>query len=94
MQDRCTLCTECTICSEINLDAPDELLDDVCHMESHFGLFGDSVRFGVRLVHGFRLMHHRLRKPLWKHPMVLLGEEAQGKACYDLFGDSANLHVR
>ena len=26
--------------------------------------------------------------------MVLLGEEAQVKARYDLFGDSANLHVR
>jgi hypothetical protein len=26
--------------------------------------------------------------------MVLLAEEAQVKARYDLFGDSANLHVR
>jgi hypothetical protein len=26
--------------------------------------------------------------------MVLLGEEAQVEAWYDLFGDSANLHVR
>jgi len=59
MQDRCTVCTECTKCSEINLDAPDELLDDVCHMESHFDPFGDSVRFGARLVHGLRLMHPR-----------------------------------
>ena len=48
MQDRCMACMECTICSEINLDAPDELLDDVCHMESHFGLFADSVSFGAR----------------------------------------------
>jgi len=23
MQDRCTVCMECVICSEINLDAPD-----------------------------------------------------------------------
>jgi hypothetical protein len=61
MQDRCTVCMECTIYSEINLDAPDELLDDVCHMESHFGPFGDSVHFCARLVHGLRLMHHRLR---------------------------------
>ena len=38
-------------------------------------------------------MHHRHRKSLWKHPMVLLGEEAQVKARYDLFGDSANLHI-
>jgi hypothetical protein len=25
-----------------------ELLDDVCHMESRFGLFGDNVSFGAR----------------------------------------------
>jgi hypothetical protein len=30
-------------------------------MESHFDPFGDSVSFGVRQVHGVRLMHHRLR---------------------------------
>ena len=28
------------------------------------------------------------------HLMVLLGEEAQVIAWYDLFGDSANFHVR
>ena len=27
---------------------PIELLDDVCHIESHFGLFVDSVCFGAR----------------------------------------------
>ena len=27
---------------------PIELLDDVCHIESHFSLFGDSVSFGPR----------------------------------------------
>ena len=26
---------------------PIELLDDMCHIESHFGLFGDSVSFGA-----------------------------------------------
>jgi len=34
MQDRCTVCMEHTICLEINLDAPMELLDDVCHIET------------------------------------------------------------
>jgi hypothetical protein len=38
-----------------------ELLDDVCHMESRFGLFRNSVSFGARYVHGLRLMHHNLR---------------------------------
>ena len=27
MQDRCTVCMEHTICSEINLDKPDETID-------------------------------------------------------------------
>ena len=27
---------------------PIELLDDVCHLESRFGLFGDIVSFGAR----------------------------------------------
>ena len=40
---------------------PIELLDDVCHMESDFGLFRNSVSFGARYVHGLRLMHHSLR---------------------------------
>ena len=38
-----------------------ELLDDVCHMKSRFGLFGDSVSFDARQVQGLCLMHHRLR---------------------------------
>ena len=43
-QDRCMVCVECTIGLEITLDAPMDLLGDVGHVESHFGLFGDSVR--------------------------------------------------
>ena len=52
---------EHTICSEINLDTPMQLLDDVCHMKSRFGLFGDSVSFDARYLRGLCLMHHRLR---------------------------------
>ena len=33
-------------------------------------------------------------KPLWTFPMVLLSEEAQVKARFALFGDSANLDAR
>ena len=36
-------------------------------------------------------MHHTLRKHFWTHLVVLLGEEAQVEARFDLFGDSANL---
>jgi hypothetical protein len=31
-----------------------ELLGDVGHVESHFGLFGHSVSDGARQVHGLR----------------------------------------
>jgi len=48
MQDRCTVCVKCTIGSEIILDAPDELLGDVGHVESHFIPFGDSVHVSAR----------------------------------------------
>ena len=39
---------------------PIELLDHVCHMEYRFNQFGDSVSLGAGLVHGLRIMHHRL----------------------------------
>ena len=55
IQDRCTVCLEHTICSQINLDTPDgildapmELVDEVYHMESRFGPVGDSISFGAR----------------------------------------------
>ena len=47
-QDRCTICVERTIGSEIVLDAPMEQLGDLGHMESHFFLFGDNVSVGAR----------------------------------------------
>ena len=47
-QDRCTVCVERIIGSEIILDAPDRLLGDVGHVESLFFPFGDSVSVGAR----------------------------------------------
>ena len=35
-QDRCTVCVERTIGTEIMLDAPDGILGDVAHVESRF----------------------------------------------------------
>jgi len=55
------VCMEHTICLKSIWMHPMELLDDVCHMESLFGLFINSVGFGARNVHGLRLMHHSLR---------------------------------
>ena len=63
MQDRCTVCTKCTIGSKIIYDAPYELQGDVGHVESRFGPFGDSVNVGGRQVHGWRQTYHRLRNP-------------------------------
>ena len=47
-QDRCTVCVERTIGSEIFFMHPMELLGDVGHVESHFFPFGDSVKVGAR----------------------------------------------
>jgi hypothetical protein len=70
-----------------------ELLDDLCHMESLFGLFRNSVSFGARYVHGLRLMHHSLRNHFGS-TCWYFGEEGQVKARFNLFGDSANLNAR
>ena len=48
VQDSCTVCTKCTIWSEIVLDAPDGILGYVGHVESCFGPFGDGVSVGAR----------------------------------------------
>ena len=50
----------------------------------------DRCKIGAR----FAPNAPQAQKPLWKHPMVLLGEEAQVKARYNLFGDSANLDAK
>ena len=70
-----------------------ELLDDLCHMESCFGSFRDSVSFGRRYVHGLCQMHHRLRNHFGS-TCWYFSEEGQVEARFDLFGDSANLHAR
>jgi hypothetical protein len=47
-QDRCTVCAEHTRRSEIVLDAPDGVLVDVAHVESHFRSFRNGVSVGAR----------------------------------------------
>ena len=47
-QDRCMVCAKRTIGSESFLKRPMELQGDVGHVESCFGLFGDSVSVGAR----------------------------------------------
>jgi hypothetical protein len=47
-QDRCTVCAERTIGSEIILTHPMALLGDVGQVKAHFGLFGNSVNVSAR----------------------------------------------
>ena len=47
-QDRCTVCIERNIGSEIIFMHPMELLGDVGQVESLFFLFGDSLSVGAR----------------------------------------------
>ena len=61
-----------------------ELHDDVCHMESCFGPFGDIVSFGARYVHGLRIMHHSLRNHFGS-TCWYFGEEAKlGLICLEI----------
>ena len=42
-------------------------------------------------MHGLRQTHHRLRKSVWMHLMVPLGDMGEVEARFSLFGDSVNL---
>jgi hypothetical protein len=48
VQHRCTVCAKRTIGSEIVCTHPMEVLGDVGHVESHFGVFRDNVSVGAR----------------------------------------------
>ena len=71
-----------------------ELLGDVGHVESCFGLFGDSVSVFCKISAWFALDVPWAYKSFWTHPMVPLGDEAQVEAPFSPFGDSANLDAR
>jgi hypothetical protein len=45
--NRCMVCTE-RINQKSLWTYPTELLGDVAHVESRFGLFGDNISFGTR----------------------------------------------
>jgi hypothetical protein len=60
-QDRCAVCTERTIGSQIVWDAPDGLVSDMGRVEFRFSLFGDSVSVSARQVHGLHRTYHRHR---------------------------------
>jgi hypothetical protein len=60
-QDRCMVCTERTIGSQVVWDAPDGLVSDMGRVESRFSSFGDSVSVSSRQVHGLHRTYHRHR---------------------------------
>jgi hypothetical protein len=70
-----------------------EFLGDVDHSKSCFNPFVDGVS---RFIIGARFSPNILlaQELFWMHPMVVLGNVAQVKARFDLFGDSANLDTR
>ena len=83
---------ERTIFSEINLDAPDRTPKSCVS----YAISLQSVWRQFRCKIGAWFVHNApyAQKTLWKHPIVLLGEEAQVEGRFDLFGDSANLDAR
>ena len=60
-QDRCMVCVEHIIGSEIILHHPMEFLGDVGHVEPHLFPYGDSVSVSATLVHGLHQTYHQLR---------------------------------
>ena len=93
-QDRCTVCVEHTIGWEIILDAP-------AGTPRWRGSCGTSLlslwrqflcwrKIGARFAPNVPLA----QKSFWTHPMIFLGDEAQVKAHFGPFGDSANLDAR
>ena len=59
--DRCMVCAEGTIGSEIILGAPDGTPRSRGSCAISFGPFGDGVSVSARQVHGLRQTYHRLR---------------------------------
>ena len=48
VQDRCMVCTRCTIGLQIILDAPLVALDDVAQVDACFAPLGDSANLDAR----------------------------------------------
>jgi hypothetical protein len=90
LQDRCTVCAESTIGSEIILGAPDGTTRWCGSWESHFSLLvivlvsvqDRSIVCAKRTIASEIVLHA---------PDVLLGDEAQVEAHFCLIWDSANL---
>jgi hypothetical protein len=94
MQDRCTVCVERTTGLELVLDTPTGTLRRrrSCGI-SLLSLWRQGYcrcKIVARFVPNIPSAH----KSFWTHPMVLPSDEAQVKAHFIQFGDSANLDAR
>jgi hypothetical protein len=90
VQDRCTVYAKRTISSEIVLDAPD---GTPRWQGSSEGLV--RLEIVLILVQKTICVERTIgSESVWTHPMELLGDEAQGKARFGPFEDSANLDAR
>jgi hypothetical protein len=67
-----------------------ELLNDVGHVESHFGPFGDSVRVGAQ----FAPNVPQAQKSFLTHPMELSDDVRHVESRFDLFGDRVSVGAR
>jgi hypothetical protein len=63
MQGRCMVALNVPLALKSFWTHPMELLGDMGHVESRFGLFGDGVSVSARYVHGLCQTYHRLRNP-------------------------------
>jgi hypothetical protein len=70
-----------------------ELLGVTDHVESRIDPFRDGVSVVVRCTVCTKT-YQLAQKSFWRHPMVLLGDEAQMEAHFGPFGDNANLEIR
>ena len=97
MQDWCTVCDECTIPLEINLDAPDgtpSVLGNVGHEESHFYSVWRQCQCRCKISAWYAPNVPSTQESFSTHPTVPLGDDAQVEPRFGPFGDSANVVAR
>ena len=90
MQDRCTVCMGHTICLKSIWMHLMELLDEFVVWNVALSVWR-QYQFRCKIGAEFMPNAPQPKKPFWAHLLVLLDEEAQVEAWFDLFGDSTNL---